>query len=123
MGTRIRLKEEVKISGWGGANKGKHIFVEVDVTRDEAMGGEVKTAIPLVVRGVPKEEAVRGARRQLMRSSSGIVGIAGTSEHVEVVVGGGCAVHSKVGGGGSPPSMGGDLGGGGRCAGPLPSSW
>jgi uncharacterized protein (DUF2147 family) len=47
MGTQIRLKEGVKISGWGGANKEKHIFVEDDMTRDDdAVGGEVKTVIP-----------------------------------------------------------------------------
>jgi hypothetical protein len=39
---RIRLKERVEIDEWGGASKGKHIFVENDVTRDEyAVGGEV----------------------------------------------------------------------------------
>jgi hypothetical protein len=34
MGTRIRLKEGIEISGWGGASKGKHIFDENDVMRD-----------------------------------------------------------------------------------------
>jgi hypothetical protein len=48
MGVRIRLKEGVEIDGWRGASKGKHIFVENDMTRDEdAMGGEVETSIPL----------------------------------------------------------------------------
>jgi hypothetical protein len=46
MGTRIKLKEGVEISGWGGASKGKHIFVEDDVAReDDAMGGEVKARL------------------------------------------------------------------------------
>jgi hypothetical protein len=31
-GNRIGLKEGVEIDGWGGACKGKHIFVEDDVT-------------------------------------------------------------------------------------------
>jgi hypothetical protein len=88
-----RLKEGVKISGWGGASKGKHIFVDDDVMGDDdAMGGEVKIAISLVVRGLAKEEASSGAGRQLMRSSSRSVGITCTAEHIEVVVGGGCAV-------------------------------
>jgi hypothetical protein len=53
---RIGLEEGVKISGWGGASKGKHIFVEDDVTRDDdAVGGEVQTPVPLVVRRVAKE--------------------------------------------------------------------
>jgi hypothetical protein len=34
-GNRIVLKEGVEIDGWRGANKGKHIFVEDDVTRDD----------------------------------------------------------------------------------------
>ena len=88
-----RLKEGVEIGGWGGASKGKHIFIKNDVTRDDdAMGGEVKTSIPLVVRRVAKEEAASGVWRQLMRSSSGSVRVAGTSKHSEVVVGRGCAV-------------------------------
>jgi hypothetical protein len=105
-GTRIRLKEGIKIGGWGGASKGKHIFVENDVMRDDdAMGGEVKTAIPFVVTGVAKEEAASGVWRQLVRSGSGSVGVAGTTEYTQVVVGGGCAVQGL--GGGSPPSRGG----------------
>jgi hypothetical protein len=98
MGTRIRLKEGVEISGWGGASKGKHIFIENDVMGDDdAMGGEVKTTIPLVVRRVAKEEAASGAWRQLMGSSSGSVRVAGTSKHAEMVVGGGCAIQGEVG--------------------------
>jgi hypothetical protein len=53
---RIRLEEGVKIGGLGGASKGKHIFVKDDVTRDDdAVGGEVQTPVPLVVRRVAKE--------------------------------------------------------------------
>jgi hypothetical protein len=53
---RIGLEEGVKIGGWGGASKGKHIFVEDDMARDDdAVGGEVQTPVPLVVRGVAKE--------------------------------------------------------------------
>jgi hypothetical protein len=59
------------------------------VTRnDDAVGGEVQTAIPLMVRGVAKEEAAGGVRRNLMRGSSGSVRVAGTAEHAKVVVGG-----------------------------------
>jgi hypothetical protein len=59
MGTQIRLKKGVEINGWGGASKGKHI--ENDMTGDDdAMGGEVKTMIPLVVRRVAKKEAASG---------------------------------------------------------------
>jgi hypothetical protein len=51
-----RIDKGVKIGGWGGASKGKHIFVKEDMTRDDdAVGGEVQTPVPLVVRGVAKE--------------------------------------------------------------------
>jgi hypothetical protein len=92
-GDLIGLEEGVEIGGWGGASKGKHVLVKDDVTRDDdAVGGEVQTPIPLVVRGVAKEEAAGGARRKLMRGSSRSVRVAGTTEHAKVVVGGGCAV-------------------------------
>jgi hypothetical protein len=46
-----------------GANKGKHIFVENNVTRDEyAVGDEIKAAIPFVVRRVTEEETTSEAR-------------------------------------------------------------
>jgi hypothetical protein len=63
-GTRVGLKEGVKIGGRGGVGKGKNIFVEDDVTRDDdAMGCEIKAAIPLVIGGVAKEEVTSGAWR------------------------------------------------------------
>jgi hypothetical protein len=50
MGNRVVLKEGVEIYGWGGPSKGKHIFVEDGVTGDDnAVGDEVKIAIPVVV--------------------------------------------------------------------------
>ena len=64
---------------------------------DDAVGGEVQTPIPLVVRRVAKEEAAGGARINLMRGSSGSVRVAGTAEHAKVVVGGGCVVQCEVG--------------------------
>jgi hypothetical protein len=61
---QIGLEKRVEIGGWRGASKGKHNFVENNVTRDEyAVGDKVKTTIPLVVRGVTEEEATSGARR------------------------------------------------------------
>jgi hypothetical protein len=70
------------------------------VTRDDdAMGRELEAAIPLVVRGVAKEEATSGAWRQLVSGSSGSVGIAGTSKDAEVGVGRGGAIQGEIGGG------------------------
>jgi hypothetical protein len=55
-GNHFGLEEGVKIDGWDGASKGKHIFVEDDVTRDDdAVGSEVQTPVHLVVRRVAKE--------------------------------------------------------------------
>jgi hypothetical protein len=68
--------------------------------KDEyAVGDEVKTTIPLVVRGVTEEEATSGVGRWLMGSGGRSVGIAGTVEHTKLLIGGGCAVRSKVGSG------------------------
>jgi hypothetical protein len=67
------------------------------VTRDDdAVGGEVQTPIPLVVRGVAEEEATSGARRKLLRGGSRSVRVADTAEHAQVVVGRGCVVHGEV---------------------------
>jgi hypothetical protein len=64
-GTRSDSRRESRsVGGWGGASEGEHIFVEENITRDEyAVGDEVKTTIPLVVRGVTEEEAASGAMR------------------------------------------------------------
>jgi hypothetical protein len=52
------------------------------VTRDDdAVGGEVQTPIPRVVRGVAEEEAASGVRRKLVRGDSGSVRVAGIAEH------------------------------------------
>jgi hypothetical protein len=96
-GNRVGLEEGVKFDGWGRACKGKHIFVEDDLTRDDdAVGGEVQAPIPLVVREVAEEEAASGARRKLVRGGSGNVRVAGTAEHAQVVVGRGYAVQGVV---------------------------
>jgi hypothetical protein len=75
------------------------------VTRDDdAMGSELEAAIPLVVRGVAKEETASGAWRHLVSGSSGSVGIAGTTKDTEVGVGRGGVVQGEIGGGGGSPS-------------------
>jgi hypothetical protein len=57
--------------------------------------------------------------RQLVRSSSRSVGVAGTTEYTHVVVGGGCVVQGL--GGGSPPSREAveEVGGGVQGLGPV----
>jgi hypothetical protein len=63
---------------------------------DDAVGAEVQTLIPLVVRGVAEEETASGARRKLVRGGSRSVRVAGTAEHAQVVIGRGCAIQGKV---------------------------
>ena len=63
------------------------------------LGCELKVAARLVVRGVAKEEAASGAWRQLMRGSSGSVGIAGTAKYAEVGIGRVGVVHGEIGSG------------------------
>ena len=48
--------------------------------------GEVKAAVPLVVRGVTKKHTTSRAGRQLVRSSGGVVRITCTPEDMKVVV-------------------------------------
>jgi hypothetical protein len=48
------------------------------VTRDkDAVSGEVHTPVPLVIRGVPKEDTMSGTGHKLMRGSGGETRIAG----------------------------------------------
>jgi hypothetical protein len=99
-GTESNSWRESRSVGGRSHNKVKHIFAKNNVTEDEyAVGDVVKTVKPLVVRRVTKEEAASGARRLLMWSGGGSVEIAGTVEHVKVVVREGCAIKGGVGSG------------------------
>jgi hypothetical protein len=100
---RGRLVEGVILRGGGSERRDREekvILVEDDVTGDEnSVGGEVQTLIPLVIRGVPKEDATGGSGRKLVRGSGRKIRIASTCERVEVIVGGRGVEESKVGGG------------------------
>ena len=73
MRNMISLKEGVEIGRWGGASKVKDIFVKNNMTRDDAMGEEVKAAVTLVVRRVKAASGVahrlRGEAVEEMGSS------------------------------------------------------
>lgn len=89
----VRVEDGIKIDRRGGASKGKYILVENDMAKnDDALGEEVKAAVPFVVRGVTEENTVRRARRQLVGSSGRGIGIAGTTKDANVVIGGGNVV-------------------------------
>jgi hypothetical protein len=60
---------------------GKVIFIKNDMTRDEdAVGEEIKAAVPLVVRGVTEKKTMGGARGELVGSGVRGVGIVGTTK-------------------------------------------
>jgi hypothetical protein len=65
---------------------------------DDVVGEEVKASVSLVFRGVTEEKTTSGVERELVSSSSGGVGIAGTTKDPKAGIGGGCAIHSEVGG-------------------------
>jgi len=58
--------------------------------------GEVKAAVPLVVRGVPEEHTASRTGRQLVRSSGGEVGVASALKDSKVIIGGRGAKESEV---------------------------
>jgi hypothetical protein len=70
------------------------------VTRDKnSVSGEVEASVPLVIRGIPKEDTTVGTGRKLMRGSGREIRVAGTHEDTKVIVGGRGANKSKVRGG------------------------
>ena len=62
---------------------------------DDTIGGEIKAPVALMVRRVADESTQGGAWGKLVRSGSSEVGIAGTSENSEVMVGRKSAVKGK----------------------------
>jgi hypothetical protein len=95
---KIGLKEGVEIGRRGGASKGKVIFIKDDMARDEdAVGEEVKAAVPLMVRGVTEEKTMCGARGELVGSGGRGVGIVGTAKDTKVIIEGGYTIQGKVG--------------------------
>jgi hypothetical protein len=72
--------------------------MEDDVTRDDdAVCGEVKASVPLVIRGVAEKDTPRGARSELMWGNGREVGVAGKPEDPKVGVGGSGTEESEVG--------------------------
>jgi hypothetical protein len=66
---------------------------------DDAVGEDVKASVPLVVKGVTKEKTLSGVVGELVGSSGGGVGIAGTTKDSKVSIGGVCAIQGEIGGG------------------------
>jgi hypothetical protein len=63
---------------------------------DDIIGGEIKTPITFVVSGVSEENTFGGPRCQFMGGFGGEIKIAGSTEHVQVLIGGGDSMEGEV---------------------------
>jgi hypothetical protein len=66
---------------------------------DDVIGGEIETPIAFVIGRVSKEDTSGGPGCQFMRCLGGEVGIAGTTKHSQVLIGGGDTLESDIGAG------------------------
>jgi hypothetical protein len=66
---------------------------------DDVIGGEIETSIAFVINRVSEEDTSGGPGCQFMRCLGGEVGIAGTTGHLQVLIGGGDTVESDIGAG------------------------
>jgi hypothetical protein len=72
----------------GGGGERECRLIKHDVARDEDTARrEVQTTIPLMLRGVAKEDTESGTGGQLMRSG-GCVGVTSAPKHTKVIVAG-----------------------------------
>jgi hypothetical protein len=68
------------------------------VSRDQhTVEGEIEASVPLMLRGVAKEDTSTGAKGELMGSSGREIGIVGAPKDPKVGVGGSGAEEGKVG--------------------------
>jgi transketolase N-terminal domain/subunit len=63
---------------------------------DNVGGGEIKTPITFVVSGVSKKNISGGPGCQFVSGFGGEIRIAGTTEHVQVLIGGGDSMEGEV---------------------------
>jgi len=83
----VRLQKIKLISRMRGAGEGKRSLIEDNMSRDEdPIGGKIQTPISFVVRRIAKKDAESGAWGELVWSSSGEIGVAGTTKHSKVVI-------------------------------------
>lgn len=64
---------------------------------EDSVSGEIKTPIALVIGGVAKKNIEGGPRCEFVRHRRGKVGVASTTKHAEVCIGGMGAIEMKVG--------------------------
>jgi hypothetical protein len=63
---------------------------------DDVVGGEIKTPITFVVNGVSKENTSGGPGCQFVSGFDGEIRIVGTTEHAQVLIGGGDSIEGEV---------------------------
>jgi hypothetical protein len=63
---------------------------------DDIVGGEIKTLITFVVSGVSQENTSGGPGGQFVSGFGGEIRIAGTTEHAQVLIGGGDSMEGEV---------------------------
>jgi hypothetical protein len=66
------------------------------VSRDDDVVGEIKTSIAFVVSGVSEENTSGGPRCQFVSGFGGEIRIASTTEHTQVLIGGGDSMEGEV---------------------------
>jgi hypothetical protein len=76
---------------WSGSGRrrgeGENRLIEHHMARDEnPTGGKIIAPVPLVIRGVPKEDTQGGPRSQLVGSGGGGVRVARTPEDPKVII-------------------------------------
>jgi hypothetical protein len=63
---------------------------------DNVVGGEIKASVTFMVSGVSEENTSGRPRCQFVSSFGGEIGIASTTKHVQVLIGGGDSMEGKV---------------------------
>jgi hypothetical protein len=63
---------------------------------DNVVGGEIKTPITFMVSGVSEENTSGGPGCQFVSGFGGEIRVAGTTEHAQVLIGGGNSMEGKV---------------------------
>jgi hypothetical protein len=72
----------------GRGREGKICLIKNNVLRDNDVGGEIKRPVTFVVSRVSEENTSGGPRYHFVGGFGGEIRIAGTIEHVQVLIGG-----------------------------------
>jgi hypothetical protein len=74
----------------GQGREGEICLIKNNVPRDDdVVGGEIETPVAFVIGGVSEENTSSGLGCQFVSGFGGEIGIAGATEHTQVLIGGG----------------------------------